>query len=147
MKVEELNVADKEQWQLLYRGYADFYQMPMNEEILESVWSWIIDSKNKFYAIGVKSSEGRLIGFMHYREMPSPLRGAIVGFLDDLYVHPDYRGTGAVQALFRELKKISKQNRWPYVRWITASDNHRARSVYDKISNTIDFVTYQMSIG
>ena len=147
MKVEELNVADKEQWQLLYRGYADFYQMTMNEEILESVWSWIFDNKNKFYAIGVKSSEGRLIGFMHYREMPSPLRGTIVGFLDDLYVHPDYRGTGAVQALFRELKKISKQNRWPYVRWITATDNHRARNVYDKISNTIDFVTYQMPIG
>jgi len=49
--------------------------------------------------------------------------------------------------LFRELKKISKQKGWPYVRWITATDNHRARSVYDKISNTIDFVTYQMSIG
>ena len=147
MKVEELNVADKEQWQLLYRGYADFYQMPMNEGILESVWTWIFDKNNKFYAIGVRSSEGRLIGFMHYREMPSPLRGTIVGFLDDLYVHPDYRGTGAVQALFKELKIISKQNCWPYVRWITATDNHRARSVYDKISNTIDFVTYQMSIG
>ena len=147
MKVEELNIADREQWRLLYHGYADFYQMPMNEEILESVWSWIFDNKNKFYAIGVKSSEGRLIGFMHYREMPSPLRGAIVGSLDDLYVHPDYRGTGAVQALFKELKKISKQNGWPYIRWITATDNHRARAVYDKISSTIGFVTYQMPIG
>ena len=147
MKVEELNIADKEQWRLLYHGYADFYQMTMNEEILESVWSWINDNKNKFYAIGARSSDDILIGFMHYREMPSPLRGTIVGFLDDLYVHPDYRGTGAVQALFKELKIISKQNCWPYVRWITATDNHRARSVYDKISNTIDFVTYQMPIG
>ncbi len=48
MKVEELNIADKEQWRLLYHGYADFYQMPMNEEILESVWSWINDNKNNF---------------------------------------------------------------------------------------------------
>ena len=147
MKVEELNIADKEQWRLLYHGYADFYQIPMNEEILESVWSWIIDNKNKFYAIGVKSSDGLLIGFMHFSEMRSPLRGVIVGFLHDLYVHPDYRGTGAVQALFRELKKISKQNGWPYIRWITATDNHRARAVYDKISSTIDFVTYQMPVS
>ena len=147
MKVEELNIADKEQWQLLYCEYADFYQMSMNEGILESVWSWIIDKNNKFYAIGVKSTDDILIGFMHYRDMPSPLRGTIVGFLDDLYVHPDYRGSGAVQALFRELRKISKQKGWPYVRWITATDNHRARNVYDKIANTIDFVTYQMSIG
>ena len=78
MKVEELNIADKEQWQLLYCGYADFYQMPMNEGILESVWSWIFDKNNKFYAIGVKSTDDILIGFMHYRDMPSPLRGTIV---------------------------------------------------------------------
>ena len=147
MKVEELNIADKEQWQLLYCEYADFYQMSMNEGILESVWSWIFDKNNKFYAIGVKSTDDILIGFMHYRDMPSPLRGTIVGFLDDLYVHPDYRGSGAVQALFRELRKISKQKGWPYVRWITATDNHRARNVYDKIANTIDFVTYQIPIG
>ncbi len=147
MKVEELNIADKEQWQLLYCEYADFYQMSMNEGILESVWSWIFDKNNRFYAIGVKSTDDILIGFMHYRDMPSPLRGTIVGFLDDLYVHPDYRGSGAVQALFRELRKISKQKGWPYVRWITATDNHRARNVYDKIANTIDFVTYQMPIG
>ena len=147
MKVEELNIADKEQWQLLYCEYADFYQMSMNEGILESVWSWIFDKNNKFYAIGVKSTDDILIGFMHYRDMPSPLRGTIVGLLDDLYVHHDYRGSGAVQALFRELRKISKQKGWPYVRWITATDNHRARNVYDKIANTIDFVTYQMPIG
>ncbi len=144
MKVGKLTKTDQEDWQSLYRGYADFYHMPMNEDILKSVWLWIFDSNIKFYAIGVKTSEGKLIGLMHYREMPSPLRGSLVGFLDDLYIHPDHRGTGAVQLLFKELKGIARQNSWPYVRWITATDNHRARAVYDKISETIDFVTYQM---
>ena len=118
--------------------------MPMNDDILDKVWSWIFDKEIKFYAIGIKSSEGELIGFMHFREMPSPLRGSLVGFLDDLYIHPDFRGSGAVQLLFKELKSIAKENNWPYVRWITASDNYRARKVYDKLSGVIDFVTYQM---
>ena len=118
--------------------------MPMNDDILDKVWSWIFDKEIKFYAIGIKSSEGELIGFMHFREMPSPLRGSLVGFLDDLYIHPDFRGSGAVQLLFKELKSIAKENNWPYVRWITANDNHRARKVYDKLSEVIDFVTYQM---
>jgi len=129
---------------MLYKGYAEFYKMPMNDDILDKVWSWIFDKEIKFYAIGIKSSEGELIGFMHFREMPSPLRGSLVGFLDDLYIHPDFRGSGAVQLLFKELKSIAKANNWPYVRWITASDNHRARKVYDKLSGVIDFVTYQM---
>ena len=118
--------------------------MPMNEDILDTVWSWIFDEENKFYAIGVRSSQGKLVGFMHFREMPSPLRGTLIGFLDDLYVHPEHRGSGMVQSLFKELKSLAQKNDWPYVRWITASDNQRARAVYDKISGTIDFVTYQM---
>ena len=144
MIVESLQKNDKEQWCELYKGYADFYKMPMNEDILDTVWSWIFDEDNKFYAIGVRSSQGKLVGFMHFREMPSPLRGTLIGFLDDLYVHPECRGSGAVQSLFRELKSLAEKKDWQYVRWITASDNHRARAVYDKISETIDFVTYQM---
>jgi ribosomal protein S18 acetylase RimI-like enzyme len=144
MRVESLKINDKEQWCKLYQGYADFYKMPMNDDILDTVWSWIFDEENKFYAIGARSSQGNLVGFMHFREMPSPLRGSLIGFLDDLYVHPDYRGSGVVQSLFKELKSLAQKNYWPYVRWITASDNQRARAVYDKISGTIDFVTYQM---
>ena len=144
MVVESLQIDDKEQWRELYQGYADFYKMPMNEDILDTVWSWIFDEDNKFYAIGVRSSQGKLVGFMHFREMPSPLRGTLIGFLDDLYVHPEHRGSGMVQSLFKELKSLALKNDWPYVRWITASDNQRARAVYDKISGTIDFVTYQM---
>ena len=144
MYIEKLNKHNKQEWKQLYHGYANFYEMPVNEDILKTVWSWIIDDEIKFYAIGVSSIEGELIGFMHFREMPSPLRGSLVGFLDDLYVHPNHRGSGAVQCLFKELKSIAAQNGWPYVRWITATDNRRARAVYDKISGTIDFVTYQM---
>jgi len=147
MKVREINESDRNDWQDLYRGYADFYQMSMNQKILDTVWSWIVDEGENFYAIGIKDEAGQLLGFMHFRHMPSPLRGLKIGFLDDLYVHPDARGSGAVQALFKELKSIAKERSWPFIRWITASDNHRARALYDKISSTIDFVTYQMPTG
>jgi len=144
MKIENLKINDKEKWGELYHGYADFYKMPMNQDILDTVWSWIFDEENNFYAIGARSSQGELVGFMHFREMPSPLRGLLFGFLDDLYVHPDHRGSGVVQSLFKELKSLAEKNGWPFVRWITATNNYRARAVYDKISGTIDYVTYQM---
>ena len=144
MKIENLKINDKEKWCELYHGYANFYNMPMNQDILDTVWSWIFDKENNFYAIGARSPQGELVGFMHFREMPSPLRGSLSGFLDDLYVHPDHRGSGVVQSLFKELKSLAEKNSWPFVRWITATDNHRARAVYDKISGTIDYVTYQM---
>ena len=70
MKVAALNLNDKDKWAQLYHGYAEFYEMKMNQDILDTVWSWIHSPEVKFYSIGVKSSKNELIGFMHYREMP-----------------------------------------------------------------------------
>jgi len=86
------------------------------------------------------------MGLMHCREMPSPLRGAMVGFLDDLFVMPEYRGSDCVQKLYQALNDLGKQRGWPFIRWITAEDNYRARGLYDKISDKTQWQTYQMAI-
>ncbi len=39
MKVGELIQSDKEEWSRLYHGYAEFYEMEMNQDILDTVWS------------------------------------------------------------------------------------------------------------
>ena len=67
MKVESLIRTDKEDWSKLYHGYANFYKMPMNSDILDTVWDWIFNPDIKFYAIGIKSEQEELIGFMHFR--------------------------------------------------------------------------------
>ena len=144
--VTPLTVGDKDQWQKLYCGYAEFYNMPMEQQTLDTVWSWIFDVDNKFYCLIAKNSEDQALGLAHYREMPSPLRGAVVGFLDDLYVDPAFRGEGVVDVLFESLEQQAKQHGWPFVRWMTADDNYRGRSVYDKISEKTHWLTYQMPI-
>ena len=30
-------------WSNLYKSYAEFYKVPMNNEILEKLWGWIHD--------------------------------------------------------------------------------------------------------
>lgn len=144
--VTELSVEDREQWAALYRGYAEFYQVPMNEDILNTVWSWIFDAQQPFYALVAKDEAGHCLGLMHCRAMPSPLRGKMVGFLDDLYVSPQARGQGVVDALFNALKSFAADQGWPLVRWITAENNYRARAVYDKIADKTHWQTYQMTI-
>ena len=111
---------------------------------MDQVWSWIFDSEQPFYALIAKDANGVALGIMHYRQMASPLRGAMVGFLDDLYVLPGCRGTGIVDALFDALKVSAKQHGWPFVRWITADNNYRGRGVYDKLAERTPWITYQM---
>ena len=151
MNTEKLEVGiptldDKHQWQGLYHGYADFYNMPMTDEVLETLWGWIHDEHNPFYCIVAREKGGSLQGFMHFRAMPSPLRGAMVGFLDDLFVSPDVRGKGVVKALYKELENHGRERGWPLIRWITADNNYRARSVYDQLSSKTHWVTYQLDL-
>ncbi|MEH6576527.1 MAG: GNAT family N-acetyltransferase [Amphritea sp.] len=144
--VSELCPVDRMQWETLYCGYADFYNMPMQQTTLDTVWSWIFDDNNKFFALIAKTENGDAVGLMHYREMPSPLRGATVGFLDDLYVIPESRGLGVVDALFKALNESAQDKDWPFVRWITADNNYRGRAVYDKLADKTHWVTYQMPV-
>jgi len=146
VSVTKLKVNDRAAWEKIYCEYAAFYNMPMDSKILETVWSWIFDENNQFFALIAKSETGEATGIAHCREMPSPLRGAFVGFLDDLYVEPKYRGTGCVLALYKGLKKLGKDRGWPFVRWITAETNYRGRASYDKIAEKTAWLTYQMPV-
>lgn len=144
--VSNLSLTDRNGWESLYYGYAEFYKVPMNQEILDTVWSWIFDKENPFYSLVAKDESGRYVGLMHYRAMPSPLRGKLVGFLDDLYVKPECRGHGVVDALYQALNVSAADKGWPFVRWITADNNYRGRAVYDKLSDKTQWLTYQMPV-
>jgi ribosomal protein S18 acetylase RimI-like enzyme len=146
VKVTALVHADRADWEMLYHGYADFYEVPMDERILETVWSWIHDDSNPFFGLIAKDEEGRALGLMHCRQMPSPLRGALVGFLDDLFVQPEARGQGVVDALYDALNQLGKEQGWPFIRWITAENNYRGRAVYDKLSEKTHWITYQKAV-
>ena len=144
--VANITLADRPQWEKLYAQYAEFYKMPMTSEILETVWSWIVDPQHPFYCLIAKSDQGQVLGLMHCREMASPLRGGYVGFLDDLFVLPEFRGSGVVDELFKHLKSFSRNKGWPFVRWMTSEDNYRACGVYDKLAVKTHWLTYQMPI-
>lgn len=144
--VSRLVENDRPEWEQLYYGYADFYHMPMDIKILDTIWSWIFDPNNPFFALMAKDKAGNALGFAHCREMPSPLRGAVVGFLDDLYIKPQCRGSGCVQALYEGLNELGKERNWLFVRWITAEDNYRGRASYDKIAKKTHWLTYQMPV-
>ena len=74
-----------------------------------------------------------------------PLRGVVCGYLDDLFVEPGRRGSGVVDALFAEINRIAVERDWPVVRWTTADDNYRARSVYDRLATRTTWITYDMT--
>ncbi|MDC1002968.1 GNAT family N-acetyltransferase [Candidatus Pelagibacter sp.] len=141
--IRRLELKDKENWSKLYNGYADFYKVPMNKRILDTLWGWIQDVTHDVNGICFEL-EGNIVGIAHYRTMPRPIKGQYIGFLDDLFVEPEFRGQKIAQKLINHLKSLSKANNWDGIRWITRSSNENAKKLYDKIANNTGFELYEL---
>ena len=77
--------------------------------------------------------------------MPRPITGEYVGFLDDLFVKPEFREQKIAQKLISHLKSLSKANNWNGIRWITHSSNKNAKKLYDKIAKNTGFELYELN--
>jgi len=141
--IRKLMQKDKENWAKLYNGYAKFYKVTMNKGILDTLWSWIQDETHNVKGICFES-DGKIVGIAHYRTMPRPIKGQYVGFLDDLFIEPNFRGQKIAQKLIDHLKSLSKTNNWNGIRWITHSSNKNAKKLYDKIANNTGFELYEL---
>ena len=103
--IRKLEQKDKENWAKLYNGYADFYKVPTTTGILDTIWSWIHDETHVVNAICFEL-EDKIVGIAHYRTMPRPIKGQYIGFLDDLFVEPEFRGQKIAQKLISHLKSL-----------------------------------------
>ncbi len=137
--------TDRVPWRRLYQGYAEFYAVPMTEEIADQLWSWLMDpsAAHKGYVAEIKDT-GEIIGIAHVRPYPRSLSGSWAGFLDDLYVDPAHRRRGAGRALMTAVAAHARAAGWSFVRWMTADDNHTAQPLYDRVASRTRWVTYQL---
>ena len=145
LKIRDIKIEDKENWRILFQGYANFYQVEINDNITNTVWRWLHTPKHELKGL-VGEINGKVIALAHYRRMPSPLRGKNIGFLDDLYVFPEFRGQKIGEKLIEQLKQISKDEKWGLVRWITRNNNISAKKVYDRVSNKTNWDVYELSL-
>jgi ribosomal protein S18 acetylase RimI-like enzyme len=145
--VRPVRLDDHDRWRVLYAGYAQFYRVPQSDEQAERVWGWLHDPEYPTEGLVVVDADDRPIGLAHFRAFARPLSATVAGYLDDLFVDPDARGSGAADALLQELARIAGQRGWSLVRWITADDNYRARGLYDRYATRTGWITYDMPPG
>jgi ribosomal protein S18 acetylase RimI-like enzyme len=130
-------------WDRLYAGYAVFYKVEQTAEMRDRVWNWI--GEGRINCLMALDGEGRPVGIAHIREFLRPLSATVAGYLDDLFVDPNLRGSGAVDDLFAAAKALGRERGWSVIRWITREDNYRARAVYDRLATRTNWVTYDLT--
>ncbi len=135
----------KSAWRALFDGYTTFYRRTLTDQVAEAVWGWIHDPAHEVE--GVLALQGETpVGLAHFRRQPRPAVGRDMGYLDDLFVSPEARSKGTGRALLAHVAEVGKARGWAVVRWTTADDNYRARSLYDQVAAKTAWNLYEMSL-
>ena len=141
--IRPIKKEDKAHWEKLYKSYAEFYKVEMNDKILQTVWNWLHDKNHEVEGLVYQVDE-YIVAIAHYRRMPRPLFGKDIGFLDDLFVDPNHRGKRIGEKIIKELQKISKSRGWDLIRWTTRNNNIRAKSLYDRVAEKTSWDMYEL---
>jgi GNAT superfamily N-acetyltransferase len=115
----------------LIRAYCEFYETEPNDDGLRNMFETLISEPSQG-AVFIARADGKAVGFATLDWKWSSLKGARLGYLEDLFVDPEARGRGIADALIEVCAERCRELGMPALEWLTAPDNHRAQKVYDR---------------
>lgn len=137
-----LCAGDWDQWQPLWRGYLEFYKTELPPEIYKSSFDRMLSGLDtEFHGI-IAEKEGKLIGIAHYLFHRHGWKIENVCYLQDLFVDPSVRGTGAGRGLIEAVYAKADEAGAHQVYWNTQEFNATARQLYDRVGHLTPFVKY-----
>ena len=142
MIVRSLRPQDKSDWAALWTGYLAFYETVLSSETYDIYFDRLIGDDPQDYHGLVAEHDGALIGLTHYVFHRHGWKVENVCYLQDLFVSPQARGTGAGRALIEAVYAAADDADAPSVYWLTQEFNHTARQLYDRIGEHTPFIKY-----
>lgn len=143
--VRPLVAGDEAEWRRLWTGYLEFYETSVPEEVYQTYFQRLLGDNPQDFRGLVAEADGKLVGLTHYLFHRHGWRIENVVYLQDLYVDPDARGTGAGRALIEAVYAAADAAGCPSVYWLTQDFNATARQLYDRIATVTPFIKYQRS--
>lgn len=142
VEIRSVNKTDEIAWRSLWCDYLDYYESTVSEEVYQKTFSRLIDPNHKTQQGLLALNDGKAIGLVHYIYHAHNWRLDDVCYLQDLYVDPTVRGTGAGRALIEAVYRAADDNGTPSVYWLTQDFNQTARHLYDRVATLTPFIKY-----
>lgn len=136
MKIREAKIGDEKPILGLIKELAEYEKdLPAVVNTEEALKSHLFEEK--ICHAYVVELDGKIIGFALYYISYSTWKGKCL-YLEDLYIQPEHRRTGAGSILFDKLIDICKENSFARMDWQVLDWNELAINFYEKKGATID---------
>ncbi len=140
--VRPLVAADHAVWRDLWCDYLEFYETSVSEAVYDSTFARLLGDDPQDFSGLIAECDGTAVGLTHYLFHRHAWKIENVCYLQDLYVAPHVRGTGAGGALINAVYKAADDAGAPGVYWLTQDFNSTARHLYDKVGKLTPFIRY-----
>jgi GNAT superfamily N-acetyltransferase len=139
VKTIALRPQDREAWEVLARGYKEFYATPTTDAEYARAWERLLAQDGVRGLGGLV--DGKLVGIAHYLFHASVWAKSSC-YLQDLFTLPGARGHGVARALIEAVAEQARLHGAGRYYWLTQEHNAVARSLYDKVAKHAGFIRY-----
>ena len=143
--VMQIEKIEYENWKNHYIKYLIFNKYKIKEKNLKKLWEWLNNSHHPQKCIFALVKKD-IVGHAHFRGEPNPVRGKDIGFLDDVYIKPEYRKMGIANKLIEKLVIEGKKNKWELIRWNCGFNNVGAIKFYKKFAKGLKWHTFEIKL-
>ncbi|UYV38788.1 GNAT family N-acetyltransferase [Rhodobacteraceae bacterium D3-12] len=143
--VRPVGPQDWDDWRRLWQLYLEFYETSRSEDVQRQTWARIIAGDRGMFAAIAHDGDGKAVGIVNFLYHAGFWMVEDQVYLNDLYVLPETRGTGAGRALIEHVGAHAQARGVSKVYWLTAENNAPARALYDKLASKTPFVHYVLA--
>lgn len=145
-EIRPLRAEDRTDWGALWRGYLQFYETEVAEDVYEATWTRLLSGEEGEYSgLIARAAGGEALGIAHFLFHRHCWRIENVCYLQDLFVAANARGGGVGEALIRAVYDAADAQGAGDVYWTTQHFNTSARALYDRVGRLTPFIKYSRS--
>ncbi len=142
-EVRAIAARDEERWRELFQGYVAFYEASVPEPVIALTWRRLLGGDDGMMGLVAVDKNDQPVGLAHLVFHRSTWSPTWYCYLEDLFVDPAVRGTGAGRALIQASYAEADRRGADRTYWATQDKNMTARKLYDRIGILTEFVQYR----
>ncbi len=143
IECRDITDVDYTQWCRFYADYAKDWKEDISQTRLDGIWNMIARDKSVWGVVSLNHDKVPT-GFALIIEYPCTYSRRQVGYIQDLYVSPEYRRKEAGKTMMEYIYNEAKKKGLHELTWKTTQNNSAAQAMYDKIAHKSSWVHYEL---
>lgn len=131
MKIKKATIAELSNLSLLFDAYRVFYNKTSDKKSAQKFLNARLESNESEIFVSY-NTDGVMTGFTQLYSLFSSTRMKRLWLLNDLYVHPDFRGQGFSIALIKRAKQLCRETNACGMMLETGIDNKIGNQLYPR---------------